>query len=93
MRQPGISERVYLVNFLSIDVLLFRILKVLLGVLIAYVSLFRNDPDTILGFYPPGDYERDGFDAAHAAFLWLACWLIYRGFKPATKRPVTPPQA
>jgi hypothetical protein len=73
--------------------LLFRILRVLVGALVAYVDLYKNEAGTFLGFYPPNSGERVGADLAHAAFFWLAGWLIYRGFRPAVKRPVPPPQA
>jgi hypothetical protein len=68
----------------------FRVLRVLVGAFIGFANSLGEG--TLLGFYPLDSGERVGFDLAKAAIYWLAGWLIYRGFKPAIKHPVTPIQ-
>jgi len=67
----------------------FRVLKVLVGAFVGYGNSLGG---TFLGFYPLDSGQRVGWDLACLAIYWLAGWLIYRGFKPAIKQPVTPIQ-
>ena len=52
-------------------------------VLLLTVNNFYNRNDeTFLGFYPPNNGERIGFDIAKLAIAALALWFIYRGVFP-----------
>jgi hypothetical protein len=64
--------------------------KILGGVVLAFVNS-QGSENTFLGFYVPDSAQRLGFDVAKVLIYALSGWLIYRGFKPAIKRPVTPP--
>jgi hypothetical protein len=66
--------------------------KILGGLILAYVNSIGST-DTVLGFYLPNSAERIGFDVAKVLLYVLSGWLIYRGFRPAIKRPVTPTSA
>lgn len=68
-----------------------RVLKIAGGLFLTLAN--AQGEGTILGFYAPVTLGKIGFDIAKLLIYWLSGWLIYRGLKPATARPVTPKQA
>jgi hypothetical protein len=71
--------------------LLWRVLKIIVGVFVAFANL-QGPAGTVLGFYALNSPQMIGFDVAKVAIDVACAWLIYRGFRPAVKRPIATPK-
>jgi hypothetical protein len=66
-----------------VTTIVLRVLNIVGGLFLALVN--SQGEGTFLGLLPPTTPGRLGFDIAKVLIYWLCGWLIYRGFKPATK--------